>query len=66
MVDWVKQYNIDFSKFLKKVSKEDFNNEITFNILQFGNLVPETDVNWKEKVEEMAINAAICKFNNGN
>lgn len=66
MTDWVKQYNIDFSKYSKTVSKEDFNNEVTFNIIQFGNLVPDSDANWKERVEEIAIQAAIRKFSDGD
>lgn len=65
MKDWVSQYNIDFSKYSKRVSKEDFNNEVTYNIIQFSGLVPDEEINRDEKIERMAIDAAINKFSNG-
>lgn len=66
MKDWIKQYDIDFSKFSKKISRDDFNNEVTYNIIQFRGLVPDDDINHDEKIEKMAIDSAISKFNNGN
>lgn len=65
MKDWIKQYNIDFSKFSKRVSRDDFNNEIAYNIIQFGALVSEDDINRDEKIEKMAIKAAINRFSDG-
>lgn len=62
MKDWIKQYGIDFSKLSKRISRDDFNNEVTYNIIQFGGLVPDDDVNRDEKIEKMAIAAAINRF----
>ena len=65
MKDWIKQYNIDFSKFSKRISRDDFNNEIAYNIIQFGALVSEDDINRDEKIEKMAIESAINRFSDG-
>lgn len=65
MKDWIKQYDIDFSKFSKRVSRDDFNNEIAYNIIQFNALVPDNEINREEKIEKIAIESAIIKFSDG-
>lgn len=65
MKDWIKQYDIDFSKFSKRVSRDDFNNEIAYNIIQFNALVPDNEINRDEKIEKIAIEAAINRFSDG-
>jgi hypothetical protein len=65
MKDWIKQYDIDFSKFSKRVSMDDFNSEIAYNIIQFNALVPDDEINRDEKIEKFAIEAAINRFSDG-
>lgn len=65
MKDWINQYDIDFSKFSKKVSRDDFNSEVAYNILQFSALIADDDINRDEKIEKMAIDSTIFKFSNG-